>query len=123
MLLDTFPTREEFRARCAEATVVPVGVRILADTETPVSVLARFAPNHPRLFLLESAEGGERWGRYSFMGVTARATITVFRDDVVVRQGIAEQRTRITMSHSPCCAICSTTSWRTSPACHASVAD
>lgn len=93
MLLDTFPTREEFRARCAEATVVPVGVRILADTETPVSVLARFAPNHPRLFLLESAEGGERWGRYSFMGVTARATITVFRDDVVVRQGIAEQRT------------------------------
>ena len=57
-----------------------------------MSVLARFAPHHPHLFLLESAEGGERWGRYSFMGVTARATVTVYRGDVVIRQGIEEQR-------------------------------
>lgn len=92
MLLDTFPAREEFNALLASSTVVPVGARILADTETPVSVLARFAPRHPRLFLLESAEGGERWGRYSFMGVTARATVAVYRHDVVVRQGIEEKR-------------------------------
>ena len=92
MLLDTFPTRDAFHDQLASATVVPVGATILADTETPVSVLARFAHDHPDVFLLESAEGGERWGRYSFMGVSARATVTVFRDDVVVRQGIAEQR-------------------------------
>ncbi len=92
MLLESFPSREEFRSLLASATVVPVGVRILADTETPVSVLARFAPRHPHLFLLESAEGGERWGRYSFMGVSARATVAVYRDDVVVRQGIEERR-------------------------------
>ena len=88
MLLETFPSREEFRSLLQTATVVPVGARILADTETPVSVLARFAPHHPHLFLLESAEGGERWGRYSFMGVSARATLTVYRNDVVLRQGI-----------------------------------
>ncbi len=69
MLLETFPSREEFRSLLDTSSVVPVGARILADTETPVSVLARFAPHHPHLFLLESAEGGERWGRYSFMGV------------------------------------------------------
>ena len=92
MLLDTFPAREEFHALLDASTVVPVGARILADTETPVSVLARFAPRHPRLFLLESAEGGERWGRYSFMGVTARATVAVYPRDVVVRQGIDEKR-------------------------------
>ena len=92
MLLDTFPTRDGFRRHLATATVVPVGARILADTETPVSVLARFAPHYPNLFLLESAEGGERWGRYSFMGVTARATITIYRHDVVARQGIDERR-------------------------------
>ena len=92
MLLETFPPRAEFRSLLDSATVVPVGARILADTETPVSVLARFAPRHPHLFLLESAEGGERWGRYSFMGVSARATVAVYRHDVVVRQGIEEKR-------------------------------
>ena len=92
MLLETFPPRAEFRERLGAATVVPVGARILADTETPVSVLARFAPRHPHLFLLESAEGGERWGRYSFMGVSARATVAVYRHDVVIRQGIEEKR-------------------------------
>jgi anthranilate synthase component 1 len=92
MLLETFPSREEFRSLLDTSSVVPVGARILADTETPVSVLARFAPHHPHLFLLESAEGGERWGRYSFMGVTARATVTVYRNDVVVRQDIQEKR-------------------------------
>ncbi len=92
MLLETFPSREEFRDRLETSSVVPVGARILADTETPVSVMARFAPDHPHFFLLESAEGGERWGRYSFMGVTARATVTVFRNDVVIRQGIEEKR-------------------------------
>ncbi|MDY0149220.1 MAG: anthranilate synthase component I family protein [Kiritimatiellia bacterium] len=92
MLLDTFPSRAEFRSLLDVSSVVPVGVRILADTETPVSLLARFAPQSPHLFLLESAEGGERWGRYSFMGVSARATVTVFRNDVVIRQGIGEKR-------------------------------
>ncbi len=92
MLLETFPARETFRGLLKTATVVPVGVKILADTETPVSMLARFAHDHPDVFLLESAEGGERWGRYSFMGISARANITVYRDDVVVRQGISEQR-------------------------------
>ena len=92
MLLESFPAREDFRSLLASSSVVPVGARILADTETPVSVLARFAPRHPNLFLLESAEGGERWGRYSFMGVSARATVAVYRNDVVVRQGIDEKR-------------------------------
>ena len=92
MLLDTFPSREAFRDLLKHASVVPVGVKILADTETPVSVLSRFARDNPNVFLLESAEGGERWGRYSFMGISARANVTVYRSDVVVRQGISEQR-------------------------------
>jgi anthranilate synthase component 1 len=92
MILDTFPTREAFRDLLKDATVVPVGVKILADAETPVSVLSRFAGDHADLFLLESAEGGERWGRYSFMGLSARASVTVYRNDVVIRQGIAERR-------------------------------
>jgi hypothetical protein len=93
MILETFPTREVFCDAARKATVIPVGTRILADTETPVSVVARFAESADPLFLLESAEGGERWGRFSFVGISARAHVSVFRDDVVVRQGFAETRT------------------------------
>ncbi len=92
MLLDTFPSHESFREYLKTSSVVPVGAKILADTETPVSVLSRFAHDNPNVFLFESAEGGEQWGRYSFMGISARANITVYRKDVVIRQGINEQR-------------------------------
>ena len=93
MLLDTFPATDQFREHALHATVIPVGAKILADTETPVSVLTRFADASPNVFLLESAEGGEQWGRYSFLGVSARATVTVYRNDVVYRHGIRETRT------------------------------
>ncbi|MDD4059413.1 MAG: anthranilate synthase component I family protein [Kiritimatiellae bacterium] len=92
MILESFPTQAEFAERLKTASVIPVGVRILADTETPVSVLARFADACPNMFLFESADGGERWGRYSFMGTSARAVVTVFQQDVIVREGIRERR-------------------------------
>jgi anthranilate synthase component I len=92
MLLKKYPTREEFDVMVTEGSVVPVGIKILADKETPVSILSRFAQSSSNLFLLESAEGGERWGRYSFLGIAAHATVTVFSRDVLIRQGIEEQR-------------------------------
>ena len=48
--------------------MVPVYRERLADMETPVSVAARFSGDD-NFFLLESVEGGERFGRYSFIGV------------------------------------------------------
>lgn len=92
MLLETFPTRESFRELAASANVIPVAAKILADTETPVSVLARFQGSAESMFLFESVEGGERWGRYSFMGTQAKVRVQVFREDVVVRQGIHQDR-------------------------------
>jgi anthranilate synthase component I len=61
------PTREEFVRLAAEHGVVPVWREVLADLHTPLSVHARLAGRGPS-FLLESAEHGERWGRYSFVG-------------------------------------------------------
>jgi anthranilate synthase component I len=61
------PTREEFVRLAAEHGVVPVSREILADLHTPLSVHAKLAGRGPS-FLLESAEHGERWGRYSFVG-------------------------------------------------------
>jgi anthranilate synthase component 1 len=60
--------------------LVPVVRERLADLETPVSAFAKLRPLGGA-FLLESVEGGERMGRYSFIGVLPRATL-VFRDGV-----------------------------------------
>jgi anthranilate synthase component 1 len=92
MLLDTFPTAEAFRALAQTANVIPVGARVLADFDTPVSVLSRFIDRTEAFFLFESVEGGERWGRSSIIGLSARLRVSVFRDDVVIREGIREQR-------------------------------
>ncbi len=61
------PTRDEFVALAADHGVVPVWRELLADLDTPLSVYARLRGDGPS-FLLESAEHGERWGRYSFVG-------------------------------------------------------
>lgn len=47
---------------------IPVCKEILADVITPITLLRRIAASKKRFFLLESIEGGEKWGRYSFIG-------------------------------------------------------
>jgi anthranilate synthase component I len=61
------PTREEFVGLARTHGVVPVRREVLADLETPLSVYVKLARG-PGTFLLESAEHGERWGRFSFVG-------------------------------------------------------
>ncbi len=62
------PEFREFERLCTEGNLIPVYAELLADLETPVGVLKRFAGDE-NVFLLESVEGGERFGRYSFIGV------------------------------------------------------
>ncbi len=62
------PSREEFLRHAADHGVVPVWREVLADLETPLSVYAKLRGDGLS-FLLESAEHGERWGRYSFVGI------------------------------------------------------
>ena len=64
----SMPTLDDYRTLARDYDLVPVFREILADTETPVSVLQRFCERE-NAFLLESMEGGETWGRYSFVGV------------------------------------------------------
>lgn len=82
MKLRFFPTRKEFAEGLCRGNLVPVCCDVLADTETPVSALAKIRrPGRP-VFLLESVEGGERWGRYSFLGASASRHVRIFRDRV-----------------------------------------
>ena len=70
----TSPTREEF-ARI-EQPMVPVTRRLLADSETAVGVYRKLAGNRPGTVLLESAEQGKRWARYSFVGARSAGVLT-----------------------------------------------
>src|SRR6266566_8543363 len=64
---DPWPARGDLRALARQGNVVPVCREILADLETPVSAFLKVHRGSYG-FLLESVEGGEKWGRYSFLG-------------------------------------------------------
>ena len=70
------PTREEFRELAVDRRVIPVTRRLLADAITPVGLYATLAGDRPGTFLLESAENGRSWSRWSFVGVAAPAVLT-----------------------------------------------
>ena len=85
MILKQFPEKQEFLTLAETCNVIPVCTQILADMETPVSILQKFFSKEKEIFLLESVEGGERWARYSFMGVSAFGTIKIFSQDVEIQ--------------------------------------
>ncbi len=61
------PNFSEFKEKLRHGNVIPVWGEILADFDTPVSAISKI-DNGDYAFLLESVEGGEKWGRYSFLG-------------------------------------------------------
>jgi anthranilate synthase component 1 len=71
---DTTPSRDEFAA--LDQPVIPVTRRLLADGETAVGIYRKLAGNRPGTVLLESAEQGKRWARYSFVGVRSAGVLT-----------------------------------------------
>ncbi len=64
---------------------VPVVVETLADLDTPLSVYLKLADG-PYSYLLESSQGGEKWGRYSIIGLPAKTVLSVHGDTVTVRE-------------------------------------
>jgi anthranilate synthase component 1 len=70
----TLPSAEGFAS--LDQPLVPVVRRLLADGETAVGVYRKLAGNRPGTFLLESAEQGRQWSRWSFVGVRCAAALT-----------------------------------------------
>ena len=77
---------QEFHA-LAEAgyTRIPLIREVLADLDTPLSSYLKLAGG-PRSFLLESVEGGEKWGRYSIIGLPARTEVAVYGQRIELRR-------------------------------------
>lgn len=70
------PDLDAFRDLARDLRVIPVTRRFLADGDTPVGLYRKLAAERPGTFLLESAENGRTWSRYSFVGVRSAATLT-----------------------------------------------
>lgn len=66
--------------------VIPIHKEIYADFFTPITLLQRVMQKSDKCFLLESIEGGEKWGRYSFIGFDPKARLT-YKNSVLTITG------------------------------------
>lgn len=86
------PKLEKVKEMSKEYNTVPVTKEFYADVITPITLLRKIAGISKRYFLLESIEGGEKWGRYSFLGYDPIMHVTC-KDRVltVEKNGTAEK--------------------------------
>lgn len=74
-------------------TCIPLVREVLADLDTPLSAYLKLA-HQPYTYLFESVQGGERWGRYSFIGLSCEERIKVYGNKVVheTKNGAQEEQ-------------------------------
>ncbi|MCF6155252.1 MAG: anthranilate synthase component I [Candidatus Brocadia sp.] len=81
-----YPTFEEFKQLSAKGNIIPVYRQLFADTLTPVSAFQKISDTG-YAFLLESAAGGEKISRYSFLGTNPFLEFTCFGSRIEIKQG------------------------------------
>jgi anthranilate synthase component 1 len=90
-----YPSKDEFIKRAEKFNLIPVYAEIVTDMETPVSAYKKFSGHiDGNMFLLESVEGGEKWGRYSFIGFSPIAILKSFGEDLIIQVGGEEKKVR-----------------------------
>jgi anthranilate synthase component 1 len=80
------PDLETFNNLAEEAGLVPVYREIVADLDTPLTIFAKVASQDSHAFLFESLEGGEKWGRYSFIGFDPLMTFTSSQEHMEIKR-------------------------------------
>jgi anthranilate synthase component I len=87
---NSLPSAREFLKLSRKCSLVPVYRTVTADLETPVSAFLRIASEEPEAFLLESVEGGEHVGRYTFIGIQPYKKMVARGKRITVREGRRE---------------------------------
>ena len=80
-----YPNFNAFKKFADQGNLIPVYREIMADIDTPVSALMKLG-SKSHVFLLESVEGGEKWGRYTFLGSDPRIIFEVKGEDVLIHK-------------------------------------
>ncbi len=86
------PDYKNFLQLSRDATLIPVSKTLSADLLTPVGAFLSVAAKQKYAFLLESVEGGERIGRYTFLGAQPRVVITARDQQINIAQGKTSER-------------------------------
>ncbi|MEO6983258.1 MAG: chorismate-binding protein, partial [Edaphobacter sp.] len=106
----SLPSAREFLKLSRKHSLVPVYRTVVADLETPVSAFLRIAAEAPEAFLLESVEGGQHVGRYTFIGIEPYKKIVSRGTQITVQEGrrtrtfsgdIFEELKRALSGHTP----------------------
>ena len=92
----TKPTLEQVQQLATGYDLVPILEEIFADMVTPIQLLRKIAASKKNYYLLESIEGGEKWGRYSFLGYDPIMRVSCREDEVKIqkKQGTEIVKTR-----------------------------
>lgn len=80
-----YPCIDEVRNFAKDYNIIPVSMEVYADMETPISLFKRFEQSK-YCFLLESVEGGEKWGRYSIIGRNPFIVAKSFKNKTLIEE-------------------------------------
>jgi anthranilate synthase component 1 len=86
------PDYKQFAELARTATLVPVAKTVAADLRTPVSAFLSIAADEPNAFLLESVEGGEKVGRYTFLGARPYMVLRAHGNQITLERGGKKQK-------------------------------
>lgn len=81
-----YPDIQKFRDEQGLSKLIPVCTEIVADLDTPLTLFAKVVEKDKHIFLFESMEGGEKWGRYSFIGYDPLVTFLSAEDSVTITE-------------------------------------
>jgi len=81
-----FPNIQRFKDEMETSKLIPVCTEIVADLDTPLTLFAKVVQEHKHIFLFESMEGGEKWGRYSFIGYNPLVTFKSKDDKITITE-------------------------------------
>ncbi len=85
------PSCNEIEALAKDYSIIPICKEIYADIITPISLLRKISQISDQYYLLESIEGGEKWGRYSFLGFQPIVHVTCKNKRVTIEDGSSRQ--------------------------------
>ena len=86
------PSPEEAKKLSRGCTLVPIALEIFSDQKTPIDILRNIRRHGGSCFILESVNGGEGWGRYTFLGYEPVMSVCGTGDSVVFKKGVTETK-------------------------------
>lgn len=86
------PSSYEIETLAKDYSIIPICKEIYADIITPITLLRKISEISQRYYLLESVEGGEKWGRYSFLGFNPIVHITCKDKKVTIEDNLKETK-------------------------------